>query len=160
MQYVKKPIPIHAQQIVEHTQIEPWLLPYLESGELTTNLPGVYQMKTKHGLVQAERGDWILQAADGEIYPCSDEVFQATYVPAPEPVKIQLWRHRKRGSVYHLIGFGRLQADGLFQWSEGAGGWVSADMAEMALYRAAEDGSLWARLKSEFEDGRFEAIEA
>lgn len=84
-QYVKKPIPIHAQQIQLGVPLEQWLIPYHSSGEIWRTLGGTTQwsMNTKHGVVHATPGDWILQAVDGEIYPCSDELFRATYDEAP-----------------------------------------------------------------------------
>ena len=34
---------------------------------------------TKQGPVQINKGDWLIRLADGEIYPCSDEVFKNKY---------------------------------------------------------------------------------
>lgn len=41
-----------------------------------------WDVRTNHGVVRAEPGDWILRQVDGEIYPCKDSVFQATYTLA------------------------------------------------------------------------------
>lgn len=71
-------------------------------------------------------------------------------------------RHVKRGSEYVLIGIGKMQAE---NWEEReytatdepvAG--ASVDMREVAIYRDVADGSLWARPREEFEDGRFQAL--
>jgi hypothetical protein len=67
-------------------------------------------------------------------------------------------RHVRRGSEYVLIGIGRMQCD----WWQitGAGYRYPVDMAEVAIYRSVDDGSLWVRPREEFEDGRFEVLTA
>lgn len=54
-----------------------------------------------------------------------------------------VWRHRKTGHVYTIIGTCRLEATN----------------APAYLYRRPEDGITWARDMDEFLDGRFERIE-
>ncbi|MDA8251646.1 MAG: DUF1653 domain-containing protein [Rhodospirillales bacterium] len=57
-----------------------------------------------------------------------------------------IWRHRKRGTTYTVVGRAELQmATDL------------VDGAELVIYRG-EDGRLWARQVDEFEDGRFEQV--
>ncbi len=55
-------------------------------------------------------------------------------------------RHKKRGSIYSVIGYGFVQTDAPL-----------TDYSEVVVYRA-DDGSTWVRPPSEFEDGRFEEI--
>lgn len=59
-------------------------------------------------------------------------------------------RHKKRGSTYAVVGLAELQI-------------AHAPVMEgskLVIYRCEEDGKLWAREFGEFEDGRFEDIEA
>lgn len=66
-------------------------------------------------------------------------------------------RHVKRGSEYQLLGMGKMQTE---RWVE-PGIYPNpglADMREVAIYRSVDDGSLWARPREEFEDGRFDAL--
>lgn len=71
-------------------------------------------------------------------------------------------RHKKRGTEYVLIGYGRMQAE---EWvhthREKATDPIvtSVDMREVAIYRSAADPiEIWVRPREEFEDGRFEPL--
>jgi hypothetical protein len=69
-------------------------------------------------------------------------------------------RHKKRGSEYILLGFGKMQAGRWFDLLTHNGvleAKTSVDMCEVAIYRG-EDGQHWVRPREEFEDGRFEAL--
>jgi hypothetical protein len=61
------------------------------------------------------------------------------------------YRHVKRGSTYTKIGVAELQNSTGIECLEGA---------QLVIYRADNDGQLWARPEREFDDGRFEAIPA
>lgn len=66
-------------------------------------------------------------------------------------------RHKKRGTEYVLVGYGRMQAADLYRY-DGAGEYSYADDEEVAIYQGVTDGKLWVRPREEFEDGRFEVL--
>lgn len=39
----------------------------------------IIKIKTLEGTMSAKKGDWIVRGVKGEIYPCKDEIFKATY---------------------------------------------------------------------------------
>ena len=39
------------------------------------------EIPTLEGKMHASPGDWIIRGVKGEIYPCKDDIFQATYEP-------------------------------------------------------------------------------
>lgn len=42
----------------------------------------VFDVRTIEGVMRAQPGDWIIRGVEGELYPCKDSVFQATYAVA------------------------------------------------------------------------------
>lgn len=93
-----------------------------------------------------EMGKDFMRARDEDAFPVRwlwpEDVAALAAGPA------QLFRHRKRGSVYTLVGTAKLQTETPL-----------SDMAEVMVYRHAETGELWARPPSEFWDGRFEEVD-
>lgn len=68
---------------------------------------------------------------------------------APQFQPAPTHRHKKRGTTYTVIGTAELQAAGAVIENE-----------DLVIYRCMETGKLWARPKTEFEDGRFEILPA
>ena len=38
-----------------------------------------FKVETLEGWMQGQAGDWLIKGIEGEMYPCKDSVFQATY---------------------------------------------------------------------------------
>lgn len=78
---------------------------------------------------------------------------------------MKIYRHKKRGTLYVLIGFGKMQAknweerDNTAHPRDGDDSHRSVDMREVAIYQSLDaEGSRWVRPRKDFEDGRFEEV--
>ena len=60
-----------------------------------------------------------------------------------------VWRHKKRGSTYKIVGEAQVQAETPL-----------TDYECVTVYRCLQSGELWVRRNSEFHDGRFELVTA
>ena len=61
--YRKKPLVIQACQIDEEFEVE-----------------------TLEGTMRGNPGDWLIKGVKGEVYPCADDIFRATYEPCGDNV--------------------------------------------------------------------------
>lgn len=81
--YRKKPVVIEARQYTGMNGTA--LLSWVGGHELEEDFLGDYiEIKTLEGTMRADKGDWIIQGAKGEFYPCKPDIFAATY-EAVEP---------------------------------------------------------------------------
>jgi hypothetical protein len=69
----------------------------------------------------------------------------------------QIWRHKKRGSRYTIVGVGRLQIGRRGNCCECKR--QCMDDCLSVTYRGEKDGMLWTRPLEDFIDGRFERLE-
>lgn len=63
------------------------------------------------------------------------------------PIDGRIVRHKRRGSIYRVVGDGTAQCDKPIR-----------DGDTVAIYRHRTEGRLWVRPPAEFDDGRFEQI--
>lgn len=88
MKYRKKPV------VIEAIRIESGNLKAVETFLAGREMPASYPppkdwqinwgnsgviICTLEGIMTAGPGDWIIRGVKGELYPCKDDIFQATY---------------------------------------------------------------------------------
>ncbi len=97
MRYRKRPLTVEAiRNWGEWTPIIDWLdglaggpigVPFFgHHPPLSRGYDGSVVIETPEGPMRCEVGSWIIRGIEGELYPCLDSVFTATYEPAPIPV--------------------------------------------------------------------------
>ena len=75
--YRKKPVVIEAYRLEEEPAPD-WAL-------LSAAIEFVWdgaKIHTLEGTMRALKGDWIIKGVKGELYPCKNDIFEATYEPA------------------------------------------------------------------------------
>lgn len=82
--YRKKPVVIQAWQYNVNSEVTigypQWIIDAFGNGVLRTRADNTLICKTdSHGDVEAHDTDWIIRGVEGEIYPCKNSVFEATY---------------------------------------------------------------------------------
>ena len=101
--YRKKPVVVEAFQLTAENFTRPELWPkwarkhyiqpdnFIGSDEESDDRPiwyapsaGMLIISTLEGEMEAKIGDWIIKGVKGELYPCKDDIFRATYEPVEE----------------------------------------------------------------------------
>jgi hypothetical protein len=75
--YIKKPVVIEAIQWTGDNwkQIDD----FITVKHYTYPKEGYISIPTLEGLMQANKGDYIIKGVQGEFYPCKPDIFEATY---------------------------------------------------------------------------------
>lgn len=82
MKYRKKPVVIDAWQVGSEP-VPHWIDVALANGDLE-HVNNKRRWLMSHdscldGSLEASKGDWIIRGIEGELYPCSDSIFQKSY---------------------------------------------------------------------------------
>ena len=84
MKFRKKPVTIDAWQFRAGEQ-EADLAPYVRDKTIRyTDENTQLLISTLEGVMIASPGDWIIKGVAGELYPCKDAIFKATYEPVED----------------------------------------------------------------------------
>lgn len=80
MKFRKKPVLIEAFRFgVDPTPNWPFFGSKTEVGFDEQKKQPFLLISTLEGIMRADYSDWVIQGVKGEIYPCKDEIFKATY---------------------------------------------------------------------------------
>lgn len=78
--YRKKPIVIEAFRYFIDPRPEWFDDSVTKNITLTTiSNPSYCEIKTLEGVMRGIHGDWIIKGINGEIYPCTPDIFEKTY---------------------------------------------------------------------------------
>ncbi|WP_227439213.1 hypothetical protein [Methylobacterium sp. W2] len=109
--FTKKPVTIEAfQWTAGPDQLDDpiWICDAIRAGIVefeNRGLPDVAMLiNTTEGLMTARLGDWIIRGVEGELYPCKDSVFQATYAPAGEAQGLPVAGYRPQSAGNIALG--------------------------------------------------------
>lgn len=88
-EYRKRPVVVHAvRNDDEWPPIMAFLdclaggrfaVPFGARPAVTRNQDGTINIETLEGTMRCDVGDWLICGVKGELYPCKDDIFQATY---------------------------------------------------------------------------------
>lgn len=80
--YIKKPIPVNAEQFDgQTTKYFQELYPDKIKVLFDVDNNSFLEIKTANGPVIANAGDWILSDGKGDVWPCQKDIFEKTYEP-------------------------------------------------------------------------------
>lgn len=80
-QFRKKPVVIDAWRFLGIDHIDG--MPAWAGGATCDHAgSGSLFVRTLEGEMEARPGDWLIKGVKGEVYPCRDDIFAATYEPA------------------------------------------------------------------------------
>ena len=75
--YRKKPVVIEAVQFTGANWAE--IQAFAGMDVQLDDIAVLLKIPTLEGVMQADKGDWIIRGIKGELYPCKPDIFAATY---------------------------------------------------------------------------------
>lgn len=80
--YVKKPIVIEAFRYGFHQEPE-WCLKSPTVNHCQSTTLEWLEIETLEGVMKVGHGDYVIKGIKGEIYPCKEDIFEASYDEVP-----------------------------------------------------------------------------
>ena len=77
--YRKKPVVIEAFRFQIDDVMPDWFNKKRITNEIITHEDGTCDIKTLEGTMKSNKGDYIIQGINGEVYPCKPDIFEKTY---------------------------------------------------------------------------------
>ena len=77
MKYRKKPVMVEVFRF-RIDDIPSWFTDKVIADEIITHDDYCY-ISTRKGIKRADKGDYIIQETNGDIYPCKPDIFEMTY---------------------------------------------------------------------------------
>lgn len=95
MKFRKKPVVIEAvRNAGDWSAVVEWLgtlsKPRHSTAGVIRNPDDSLNIETDEGTMRADVGDWVIQGVQGELYPCKDLIFKATYEEAVDHHRVEL----------------------------------------------------------------------
>ena len=92
MKYLKKPVTVEAFKWTGDREQEEdplWIVEAIKNLTIwvtdgTDDYEPVMNISNLDGMIYAEKGDYIIKGAHGEIYSCKPDIFEETYVKVEE----------------------------------------------------------------------------
>lgn len=107
MKYRKKPVVIEAFRFQIDETMPDWFNEKRIKNEIVTYEDGTCEIKTLEGLMKSDKGDFIIQGVNGEVYPCKPDIFEKTYEKV-ELVHGQKVKYKGEEAFVDAIGYSPL----------------------------------------------------
>lgn len=117
--FTKKPVTIEAFRWTGGPDQEEdpiWICDAIRDGIVQFVEAGFMSIHTTEGVMNASPGDWIIRGVEGELYPCRDSVFQATYTVAsrvPDSTGTPALTRNEADAIVEKSTAPRVTADGI-----------------------------------------------
>lgn len=157
--YTKKPVTIEAFRWTggpDQEEDPVWICDAIREGTVQFVEAGFMSIQTAEGTMIASPGDWIIRGVEGELYPCKDSIFQATYAPESASLTglpVSGYRPQSAEKVA-LANVNKLVEEQVLRTLDGLAGRTDIDKRWLAIGRTAIENGFMAVNRSVFQPSR------